>query len=247
VNLARRTFRLRPILQGICLGLALSAAGWVHAAAGGPAWAELTPAERLALHPLQSQWQSIDATRKQKWREVAARLPNLPRDQQIRMQARMAEWVSMTPAQRNTARLHFETTRQVPMSERQALWDAYQALPEAQRKALADKASQRAVASAVAPVAAAPSATGFDRTQAKSNVIAAAKPREALPRSIGPGTVQASVGASTRPLTQRPAPPRHQQAGMPKIAATGDFVNSATLLPQRGPQGAAAEQIVAPQ
>jgi hypothetical protein len=34
---------------------------------------------------------------------------------------------------------------------------------------------------------------------------------------------------------------------MPKIAATGDFVNSATLLPQRGPQGAAAEQVVAPQ
>jgi hypothetical protein len=246
VKLVRRMSRLRPILQGVCLGLALSATGWAHAAAGGPAWAELTPAERLALHPLQSQWQAIDATRKQKWREIAARLPSLPRDQQIRMQARMAEWVSMTPAQRSTARLHFETTRQVPISERQALWDAYQALPEAQRKALADKASQRAVASAVARVAA-PSAAGFDRTQAKSNVIAAAKPREALPRSIGPGTVQASVGASTRTLTQRPAPPRHQQAGMPKIAATGDFVNSATLLPQRGPQGAAAEQVVAPQ
>jgi hypothetical protein len=47
-------------------------------------------------------------------------------------------------------------------------------------------------------------------------------------------------------MNQHPTPPRHQQAGMPKIAATPGFVNDATLLPQRGPQGAAAEAMPKP-
>ena len=34
-------------------------------------------------------------------------------------------------------------------------------------------------------------------------------------------------------------PPAHQPAGMPKIAATPEFVNRSTLLPKRGPQAAA--------
>jgi hypothetical protein len=32
----------------------------------------------------------------------------------------------------------------------------------------------------------------------------------------------------------------HQQAGLPKVAAMPGFVDSATLLPTRGAQGAAA-------
>ena len=39
---------------------------------------------------------------------------------------------------------------------------------------------------------------------------------------------------------EHPVPPRHQQAGMPKIATNSDFVDRHTLLPQRGPQAAAA-------
>jgi hypothetical protein len=214
-----------------------------------PSWAELTATERLALHPLQSHWNSIDSVRKQKWREIAGRLPAMPRDQQIRMQARMAEWAGMTAAQRSAARLHFETTRQVPGTERQALWEAYQALPEAQRKALATRAVQRKTTPPTAAASASAMAVSrkvdIERIQPKSNVNA--KPSEVSPRTIGPGTVQASVGASTRPITQRPLPPRHQQVGMPKIAATPGFVNRDTLLPQRGPQGAAAEPLTGTQ
>lgn len=211
--------------------------------ASGPTWAELTPAERLALQPLQPQWNQIDLLRKQKWREIAAKLPSMPRDQQIRMQARMAEWVAMTPAQRSTARLHFETSRQLPSAERQALWESYQALPEKDRKNLADQAARRkAEAKAAADAGSAVAAGGFDRTQPKSNVVQGTpRPSDLGVRQSGPASVQASVGASTRPMNQHPTPPRHQQAGMPKIAATPGFVNDATLLPQRGPQGAAAE------
>jgi len=42
-------------------------------------------------------------------------------------------------------------------------------------------------------------------------------------------------------MSKRPAPPAHQQTGLPKIAATPEFVDRTTLLPQRGAQGAAAK------
>ena len=56
---------------------------------------------------------------------------------------------------------------------------------------------------------------------------------------------QARPGATTTPMTTRAAPPLHQQAGLPKIAATPTFVNPATLLPKRGPQGAAVRSVAA--
>jgi hypothetical protein len=51
--------------------------------------------------------------------------------------------------------------------------------------------------------------------------------------------VQAAPGATTTLISKRPAPPSHQQPGLPKIAATPNFVDKQTLLPQRGAQGAA--------
>lgn len=51
--------------------------------------------------------------------------------------------------------------------------------------------------------------------------------------------VQARPGATTRSMATPPSPPLHQQSGLPLIAATPGFVDPATLLPQRGPQGAA--------
>jgi hypothetical protein len=51
--------------------------------------------------------------------------------------------------------------------------------------------------------------------------------------------VQRGAGATTNLVSKPPAPPLHQQAGLPKVAATPGFVDNATLLPQRGAQGAA--------
>jgi hypothetical protein len=51
--------------------------------------------------------------------------------------------------------------------------------------------------------------------------------------------VRRGVGASTNLVSKPATPPLHQQAGLPKVAATPGFVDSATLLPQRGAQGAA--------
>lgn len=216
----------------------MSGAALAAGATQGPSWVELTPAQRLSLQPLESQWNKLSASRKNKWLEIAARFPTLPRDRQIRLQARMTEWAGMSTAQRNDARIRFEETRRLAGEDRQALWEAYQALPPEQRKALADKAIRRAQPAPVAPAVA---LGQVPRTGGKSvtapNVAAVAS---SAARTVAPGTVQAGVGASTRPITQQPLPPRHQQVGMPKIAATAGFVDRNTLLPQRGPQAAAA-------
>jgi hypothetical protein len=59
-------------------------------------------------------------------------------------------------------------------------------------------------------------------------------------RPVAPAVVQVRPGASTAPITRPRLPPLHHQAGLPKIAATADFVDPVTLLPRRGAQAAAS-------
>ncbi|MDP4300109.1 DUF3106 domain-containing protein [Leptothrix discophora] len=219
-------------LLALVLGGSLSALAQAQVL-GNPAWSELSAREQQTLQPLKEQWGTIDAVRKQKWRDIAERFPAMTADQQARTTSRMAEWAAMSPAQRNAARLQFEQVRQVPASERQARWDAYQSLPTEQREALLKQAEQRP--------AAADTARPPARIEPAATKSAQAPQPSGKPQPVGPGTVKAPVGASTRPITQGALPPRHQQPGLPKIAATPGFIDSTTLLPQRGPQGAAIE------
>ena len=201
----------------------------------GIRWQALTPAQREALAPLERDWPAIDAPRKQKWIALAARFKTLPPEEQARINARMVEWAKLTPAERGQARLRFEEARQLPVPDRGERWRAYQALPPEQRAQLAARAS---AASAPREAASKPARAARDSKEAKFNVV----PNPALaqpPRPVGPTLVQAAPGATTTAITRRPAPPAHQQSGMPKIATTPEFVNRSTLLPKRGPQAAA--------
>ena len=203
----------------------------------GVRWQALTPVQREALAPLEREWPGIDAPRKQKWIALAARFKSLPPEERARIHERMVEWAKMTPAERGQARLRFEEARQLPVPDRGERWRAYQALPPEQREQLA----ARAATSANAPhdAASKPLAkTGRDAKEAKFNVVP--NPALAQPlRPVAPTLVQAAPGATTTVITRRPAPPPHQQSGMPKIATTPEFVNRSTLLPKRGPQAAA--------
>ena len=158
----------------------------------------------------------------------------MPAHERSRLHARMAEWTRMTPAERSRARLQYQDARQVPTLERQAKWQAYQALSEDDRYALAQKAKPAArPASAPSPSLAAKPSAGVG----KQNVVQTA----VLPRSraVSPTFQQVRPGATTTAITTRAPPPTHNQAGLPKIAATSGFVDPSTLLPRRGPQGAA--------
>ena len=221
------------LLVALVLGSAAQAA-----AERGPAWASLTVAQQQALAPLQRDWQSIDATRRQKWIEVAARFPSMPADERGRVQQRMAEWARLTPAERTQARLQFQEARQVPAPERQAKWQAYQALSDAERQSLVQRAKPQAKpASAPEPQAKART-PGEAAQQGKHNLVVASTVPPA--RAVAPIVVQAKPGATTTTMSSRTLPPTHSHPGLPKIAATAGYVDPATLLPRRGPQGAAS-------
>jgi len=226
----------RRRLQAALLTLVLASAAAAAQPAASPSWAVLTPAQKLALAPLEREWGSLGAQRQAKWLAVAAQFPTMPADERARLHARMAEWARLTPAERSRARLQYQDARSLSASERQAKWQAYQALSEDDRHALAQKAKPATrPASAPAPaqtLAAKPAASG-----GKQNVVqAATAPRS---RAVSSTAQQVRPGATTTPISARATPPTHNQTGLPKIAATTGFVDPSTLLPRRGPQGAA--------
>lgn len=214
----------------LCAGAAVA-----QPAASGTPWSALTPMQRTALSQLERDWAGIDASRQQKWLEIAARYPNMSPDERQRMQQRMTEWARLSPRERGQARINFQEARQLSPSERKARWESYQALPDEQKRKLAERANPPRDGAAVKPN----SVTNVDG--AKSNIVRAPTAPAVPVRPVGPTVVQAGPGATTTLISRPPKPPLHQQAGVPKIAATPAFVDSATLLPKRGAQGAAVE------
>lgn len=206
---------------------------------GGPTWDKLSSEQRTALLPLARDWARIDSVRKAKWLEVASRFPRMPVDEQQRVQARMTEWARLSPAERTTARMSFQETKQIPREEKQARWEAYQALAPEQRQALADRrkpgtAERARTVGSGAPIA-------IDAAHPKQNLVPRAAASSApLVKPVAPIVVQAKPGATTTLMTQTPSPPVHQQPGQPKIAARPTQVDRSTLLPKTGPQAAAS-------
>lgn len=203
----------------------------------GPRWSELTAAQRNALKPLERDWASIPPDPKQKWLDIAARMPRMPAAERDRVQARMTEWARLSPQQRGQTRMAFQEAKQVAPQNRQAQWEAYQALTPEQKRQLQSRAVPLPAAAA-SRSAATQRQERSEKPQTKSNIV----PNPAFaarPTPVAPTVVQAQPGATTTLMSKRPSPPAHQQTGLPKIAATPEFVDRTTLLPRRGPQAAA--------
>lgn len=202
------------------------------AVTGRPSWSELPSLQQTALAPLKQHWAGIDATHKAKWIVVAQRFASLPAYERQRVQARMAEWATMTPVERGRARQNFQELRNLPQEDRQALWESYRALPDEQKRDLAQRAK---------PVARAPEAASASSGKRK----VAVNPASVTAKPVSPTLVQAKPGATTTLVSKTPTPPSHHQPGLPKITATEGFVNPTTMLPRRGPQGAATRSAAA--
>jgi hypothetical protein len=193
-------------------------------------WAGLTVQQQQALAPLKGDWGTIDAARQKKWLDVAGRFQSLEPQDQARVQQRMADWSRMTPQERGQARLNYQELRQTPLDERQSRWQAYQALPESQKRELAKRADS-------APV---PQTHDAGRTREDGNKTAVLRTpaTQTQLKAVAPTVVQTAPGATTNLVSRQAAPPLHQQSGLPKMAAKPGFVDPQTLLPKRGPQGA---------
>jgi hypothetical protein len=205
---------------------ALAAALLLAAAAQAQqAWNTLSPSQREALGTLRDDWSRLSPDQQQKWLAIADRFGSLPPDERERLQRRMDNWVGMSPRERDRARQNYQESRRYDGDDRRARWEAYQALPPERRQELArdaDGADRRA------PSRRGPRGDDDGREGMKSNLV----------RSL-PAAPPGRTGATTTPLSRQAQPPAHQQAGLPKIAATPGFVEPRTLLPQRGAQGAA--------
>jgi hypothetical protein len=221
--------------------LAAAALALGAAAAHAQPWGALSPAQRQALEPLRDDWSRLSPDQQQKWLAIANRFGSLPPDERQRLQRRMDNWVQMSPGQRDLARQNYQEAQRYGDDDRRARWEAYQALPPERRNELARGAQADDRRSPPPPRRAPRDADdaggGGEREGRKSNLVRPLP--EAAPQRIAPSVVQARPGATTRLLSQPAQPPAHQQAGLPKIAATPGFVEPRTLLPQRGAQGAA--------
>lgn len=205
----------------------LFAAESFAAARGAPdavQWTKLTSAQQSFLAPLKSDWSQLEPAQQLKWQEVAVRAPAMPASERDRVQERMGEWARLTPAQRTQARLQFQEVRQVPQDERQARWQAYQALSEAERQQLSQRA-QPAAGKASGPV--------------RTVVVRPPATSASAPQAVTPILLQARPGATTtamKPQAGMPGVPPSR----PRIAAGPKDVDPATLLPKAKPATAAA-------
>ncbi|WP_239467037.1 DUF3106 domain-containing protein [Rhodoferax koreensis] len=113
-----------------------------------PEWKDVHPAQQRALQPLAAIWNPLSETQKRKWLAISANFEKLPPAEQTKLQERMREWVLLSPAQRNLARLNFAETKQLSLKEKQAKWEAYQALSKEEKEKLAGQAIKPRVGAA---------------------------------------------------------------------------------------------------
>jgi hypothetical protein len=220
---------------------ALLAAAWLAGASAQAqtSWNSLDPGRRAALEPLRDNWTRLSPDQQQKWLAIADRFDRLPPAERERLQRRMDSWVQLSPGERDRARQNYQESRRFDGDDRRARWEAYQALPPEQRREFSrdplpparELPPQRSRREFDADGADAPPRDGR-----KSNLVRPVP--EGPPQRVAPSVLRARPGATTTLMSRPAQPPAHQQAGLPKIAATPGFVEPRTLLPQRGAQGA---------
>ena len=112
------------------------------------AWRQLTPMQRQALAPLGAQWSALTAQQQSKWLTISKNFTQLPVADQVTMHSRMADWVDLSPQQRNLARLNFNQMQSLPKEDKKAKWEAYQALSAEEKRLLSQSTASPAKSTA---------------------------------------------------------------------------------------------------
>lgn len=119
------------------------------ALASGPRWAELSSHQRQVLSPLQERWPMISSVQKRRWIALTDGFDKLSEREQEKLHDRMESWTDFSSAQRNQARLNFAITNKLA-TDKQAQWEAYQALSDEEKRLLASRAAPKVVTAAPA-------------------------------------------------------------------------------------------------
>ncbi len=231
---------LRRWLLSLLLVGSISPTWAATSEASAPTWQSLSTGQQQILAPLATDWPHLPANRKAKWLEIAARYPAMSPERKQRIQERMAEWARMSPEARGQARSNFQETRRLSHDERRDQWEAYKALPQESKEALAARATRSAASTApVLPT------QPLNAQAPKSNIVNPTSRNVAAPKAVAPAVVQAGPGATTSLVVTPSRPPSHLQTGKPKIDAAPGTVNRSTLLP-KAPAPAAVSAASAP-
>ncbi|KRD55252.1 hypothetical protein ASE52_03050 [Acidovorax sp. Root275] len=120
----------------------------------GPGWETLTTPQKMALYPLAERWALISEAQKRRWLALAANFSLLPEEEQAKFHDRMTDWASLSVQQRNQARLNYAVTNRLARDDKRAQWEAYQALSDEEKRALAARAAPKpkGAATALQPV-----------------------------------------------------------------------------------------------
>jgi Protein of unknown function (DUF3106) len=104
-----------------------------------PEWSQLSLDQQKILAPLETDWPSIEPSRRTKWLEIARRYPKMTPQQQARMQSQMKQWSSLTPQQRAEARERYKKIKDLPPEKREEIqrkWHEYNSLTEQEKHKL---------------------------------------------------------------------------------------------------------------
>ncbi len=190
-------------------------------------WAGLTPKQQALLAPLERDWPAISDTQRSKWLSATPTLATMSGEEIKRVHDRIRDWTMLSGSERLNARIGFQVSRQLTPEQRQARWEAYQALPEEERKALAEKAMARRQALAEAPARSAKPLVQRPKADA-----APTAPQLVTPTLVTSTLVQAKPGATTVLITRDIARVRQQAAGQVKLPADPSLIDPHTLLPK---------------
>jgi hypothetical protein len=113
-------------------------------------WAQLSAVQKQALSPLEASWNSLTEDQARKWLAVAQNFSALDPSAQQKLQMRMTEWASLSPKDREFARLNFAETKKIAPSDPAANWETYRALSPEEKQKLAEKGAHKPVGAAVA-------------------------------------------------------------------------------------------------
>ena len=173
-----------------------------------PLWRSLSPAQQVALQPLQAEWDQMDGVRKQKWLQLANRFAAMKPEEQARVHERMRAWVKLTPEQRELARETYTRTRKIAPEQKNATWESYKKLPEEQKKKLAASANARktprVVPSQASGKVVAPLGQGATSCPAGTvkNTVSAAPPCVPLPVPVTPPPAPVQPPANPQPAPE---------------------------------------------
>jgi hypothetical protein len=131
-------------------------AGWSQTAAtsaspkpiaSGVRWSELPQQKQQSLLPLKDVWHRLSQSHQNKWLALAKNFDKMTPEEQQTLHSRMLEWTILNPKERDLARLNFAKSPAMTAEQRAANWQAYQALSEADKLYLVQKAKSKKIKS----------------------------------------------------------------------------------------------------